>query len=193
MQPETTDDDRAADASPEQLLASCAAGDRVAFQDVYRMFSAAAYGLALRVLRDEELAQDALQEAFTQVWTESSRFDGDRASAKAWIMTIVHRRSVDRVRREEADRRRGQEWGISQVETPHDSVAEIVELNAEHRRVRTALASLTPLQRQALELAYTRGLTQTQIAQFLDIPLGTAKTRLRDALQRLRQEMEVTA
>ncbi len=193
MQSEISTDEPEVAASAEQLLASCAAGDRSAFQGIYRMFSAAAYGLALRVLRDDELAQDALQEAFTQVWTEAHRFDGERASARAWIMTIVHRRSVDRVRREEADRRRGQAWGVSQIETPHDSVAEIVELNAEHRRVRSALTALSPLQRQALDLAYTRGLTQTQIAAQLDIPLGTAKTRLRDALQRLRQEMEVTA
>ncbi len=193
MQSEINSDEPAVEANAEQLLASCATGDRLAFQSIYRMFSATAYGLALRVLRDDELAQDALQEAFTQVWTESARFDGERASAKAWIMTIVHRRAVDRVRREEADRRRGQAWGVSQMETPHDSVAEIVELNAEHRRVRSAMAALTPLQRQALDLAYTRGLTQTQIAEQLNIPLGTAKTRLRDALQRLRQEMEVTA
>ncbi|MDO9484738.1 MAG: sigma-70 family RNA polymerase sigma factor [Actinomycetota bacterium] len=193
MQSEISTDEAEVDPSADQLLASCAAGDRAAFQKVYRMFSATAYGLALRVLRDEELAQDALQEAFTQVWTEASRFDPVRASAKAWIMTIVHRRAVDRVRREEADRRRGQVWGAGQIETPHDSVAEIVELNAEHRRVRSALAALSPIQRQALDLAYTRGMTQTQIAQQLDIPLGTAKTRLRDALQRLRQEMEVTA
>lgn len=193
MQSEINSDEPAVEANAEQLLASCARGDRLAFQSIYRMFSATAYGLALRVLRDDELAQDALQEAFTQVWTESARFDGERASAKAWIMTIVHRRAVDRVRREEADRRRGQAWGVSQMETPHDSVAEIVELNAEHRRVRSAMAALTPLQRQALDLAYTRGLTQTQIAEQLNIPLGTAKTRLRDALQRLRQEMEVTA
>jgi RNA polymerase sigma-70 factor (ECF subfamily) len=193
MQSEISTDEPGVDATAEQLLVCCAAGDRLAFQCIYRMFSAAAYGLALRVLRDDELAQDAIQEAFTQVWTESNRFDEDRASAKAWIMTIVHRRAVDRVRREEADRRRGQAWGASQIDTPHDSVAEIVELNAEHRRVRSALAALSPLQRQALDLAYIRGMTQTQIAEQLDIPLGTAKTRLRDALQRLRKEMEVTA
>lgn len=193
MQSEISTDEPGVDATAEQLLVCCAAGDRLAFQRIYRMFSAAAYGLALRVLRDDELAQDAIQEAFTQVWTESNRFDEDRTSAKAWIMTIVHRRAVDRVRREEADRRRGQAWGASQIDTPHDSVAEIVELNAEHRRVRSALAALSPLQRQALDLACIRGMTQTQIAEQLDMPLGTAKTRLRDALQRLRKEMEVTA
>lgn len=178
-------------ADAEELMASCATGDRAAFQAVYRLFSAAAYGLALRVLRDEELAQDALQEAFTQIWAEAARFDSARSSARAWIMTIVHRRAVDRVRREESERRRGLAWGATQIETAHDSVAEIVELHAEHRRVRAALAELTPLQRQALELAYMGGLTQAEIARQLDIPLGTAKTRLRDALARLRQEMEV--
>lgn len=179
--------------SPEQLLASCASGDRVAFQALYAEFSPVGYGLALRVLRDEHLAQDALQEAFTQLWTEADRFDPAHGSARAWIMTLVHRRAVDRVRRDQADRQRGLAWGTGQVDTDHDSVAEIVELRAEHRRVRSALAALTPLQRQALELAYQRGMTQTQIATHLNIPLGTAKTRLRDALHRLRQEMEVTS
>ncbi len=179
--------------SPEVLLASCAAGERSSFQALYRQFSPAAYGLALRVLRDEHLAQDALQEAFTQVWTDAGSFDPTQGSARAWIMTRVHRRAVDRVRRDQADRERGRTWGAGQVDTDHDSVAEIVELRAEHRRVRSALAVLTPLQRQALDLAYQRGLTQAQIAAHLGIPLGTAKTRLRDALHRLRQELEVTS
>jgi len=181
------------DASAEHLMTVCAAGDPAAFRLIYRMFSAAAYGLALRILRDEQLAQDALQEAFAQVWTEASAFDAEVASARSWIMTIVHRRAVDRVRREESDRRRGEAWGVRQIDTAHDSVAEVVELRSEHRRVRAALSALTPLQRQALDLAYMQGLTQAQVARHLGIPLGTAKTRLRDALQRLRLEMEVTA
>jgi RNA polymerase sigma-70 factor, ECF subfamily len=181
------------ESSPERLIALSAAGDRGAFRELYRAFSPAAYGLALRVLRDEHLAQDALQEAFIQVWTEAARFDSRSGSARAWIMTLVHRRSVDRVRRDQSDRQRGRAWGVGQLDTDHDSVAEIVELRAEHRRVRSALAALTPVQRQALDLAYQRGMTQTQIASHLDIPLGTAKTRLRDALLRLRQEMEETS
>jgi RNA polymerase sigma-70 factor, ECF subfamily len=193
MQPEPALDPVDDPSSPEQLVASCASGDRAAFQALYREFSPVGYGLALRVLRDEHLAQDALQEAFTQLWTEAERFDPRSGSARAWIMTLVHRRAVDRVRRDKADRQRGRAWGAGQVDTDHDSVAEIVELRAEHRRVRSALAALTPLQRQALDLAYQRGMTQTQIATHLDIPLGTAKTRLRDALHRLRLEMEVTS
>lgn len=180
-------------ATPEVLLAACAAGERTAFQSLYREFGPAAYGLALRVLRDEHLAQDALQDAFTQVWTEASRFDPRSGSARAWIMTLVHRRAVDRVRRDQADRQRGRTWGLGQLDTSHDSVAEVVELHAEHRRVRAALGALTPVQRQALELAYYKGMTQAQIADHLDIPLGTAKTRLRDSLHRLRREMEGTA
>jgi RNA polymerase sigma-70 factor, ECF subfamily len=193
MHPEPAPDPVDGTSPPEQLLASCASGDRVAFQAIYREFGPSAYGLALRVLRDEHLAQDAVQEAFTQVWTDATRFDPRAGSARAWIMTLVHRRAVDRVRRDQADRERGRVWGAGQVDTDHDAVAEIVELRAEHRRVRSALAALTPLQRQALELAYHRGMTQTQIATHLDIPLGTAKTRLRDALHRLRLEMEVTS
>lgn len=193
MQPEPVPDPADAPSSPERLLASCATGERAAFQALYRELSPAAYGLALRVLRDEHLAQDALQEAFTQVWTEAGRFDPQAGTARAWIMTLVHRRAVDRVRRDQADRQRGRAWGTGQLDVDHDSVAEIVELRAEHRRVRSALAALTPLQRQALDLAYHRGMTQAQIADHLGIPLGTAKTRLRDALQRLRLEMEGTS
>jgi RNA polymerase sigma-70 factor, ECF subfamily len=193
MRPEPVPDPADDPSSPERLLAACAMGERTAFQILYREFSPAAYGLALRVLRDEHLAQDALQEAFTQVWTDSGRFVPGSGSARAWIMTLVHRRAVDRVRREQADRQRGRVWGTGQLDVDHDSVAEIVELRAEHRRVRSALAALTPLQRQALDLAYHRGMTQTQIADHLGIPLGTAKTRLRDALQRLRLEMEGTS
>jgi RNA polymerase sigma-70 factor (ECF subfamily) len=193
MQPEPVPDPVNAPSSPERLLAACATGERAAFQALYREFSPAAYGLAMRVLRDDHRAQDALQEAFTQVWTDALRFDPQAGSARAWIMTLVHRRAVDRVRRDQADRQRGRAWGTGQLDVDHDSVAEIVELRAEHRRVRSALAALTPLQRQALDLAYHRGMTQTQIADHLDIPLGTAKTRLRDALQRLRLEMKGTS
>lgn len=179
--------------SPEELLAACAGRDRAAFRTLYQRFSPAAYGLALRVLRDEHLAQDAVQEAFIQVWSEAARYDPTLAAGRSWIMTVVHRRAVDRVRREEADRRRGVAWAVGQVVPDHDSVAEIVELRADHRRVRSALAALTPLQREALDLAYRRGLTQSEIAQHLGIPLGTAKTRLRDALHHLRRELEVTS
>jgi RNA polymerase sigma-70 factor, ECF subfamily len=184
--------DASADGSAEVLLAACSAGDRDAFQTLYRMLSPAAYGLALRVLHDEHLAQDALQEAFTQVWVEAGRFDPSMGSGRGWVLRLAHRRAVDRVRREEADRRRRLAWAATQLEPDHDAVAEVVELRADHRRVRSALTRLTPLQREVLDLAYLHGLTQSQIAARLDIPLGTCKTRMRDALHRLRHELEVT-
>ena len=179
-------------ASAEDLLERCAQGDRGAFVDLYLRLSPGAYGLALRVLRDEHLAQDALQEAFEQIWSQSGRYDRSRSSARSWILTIVHRRAVDRVRREQVERQGAMAWGAQHREAEHDVVAEVVELHADHRRVRAALSALTPLQRQALELAYHRGLTQTQVAAELGIPLGTAKTRLRDATRRLRDELEGT-
>ncbi len=178
--------------STEALLIDCARGSQDSFRQLYAQLASTAYGLALRVLRDDQLAQDAVQEAFTQVWTESSTFDSDRASGRAWIMTLVHRRAVDRVRREESDRNRGRTWGAKQVVPQNDSVAEIVELHAEHRHVRAALGRLTARQREALELAYDHGFTQAQIAAHLDIPIGTAKTRLRDGLHSLRRELEET-
>jgi RNA polymerase sigma-70 factor (ECF subfamily) len=97
---------------------------------------------------------------------------------------------VDRVRREQAERDRSAQWASASQERDHDSVAEVVALRAEHRQVRQAMASLTPRQRQALELAFLDGLTHTEVAARLDIPLGTAKTRIRDALRTLRTGLE---
>ena len=179
--------------SSDELLYRCANGDREAFQGLYRQLSSRAYGLALRVLHDEHLAQDAVQEGFVQVWTEAPFFDSSLSSGRGWVLGRVHRRAVDRVRREEADRKNARVWGARQLDTAHDSVAEIVEMRSDHRRVRAGLAQLSALQREALELAYFRGLTQKEIAECLGIPLGTAKTRLRDALQHLRQHLEVTS
>ena len=179
--------------SPEELIAACANGDREAFRLLYREFSALGYSLAMRILRDEHLAQDSLQDAFALVWSRASSFDPARATGQGWILTFVHRRAVDRVRREQAERERMRDWVSSQQVSDHDSVAEIVELRSDHRMVRDAMGTLTNLQREVIELSYYKGLTQAQIAVHLDIPLGTAKTRMRDALKRLRQELEATA
>ncbi len=181
---------RAADPSPSELVARVAAGDQEAFRMLYRSQSSAAYGLALRVTRDEHMAQDVLQEAFADIWAQAGRFDPQRSSVRSWVTMLTHRRAVDRVRREQGDRDRASQWATSTRERDHDSVAEVVELNAEHRRVRQAMAGLTRLQRESLELAFHAGLTHTEVAQRLDIPLGTAKTRIRDALRSLRTELE---
>jgi RNA polymerase sigma-70 factor (ECF subfamily) len=175
---------------PSALLARVAQGDESAFQALYGVLGPTAYGLALRVTRDEHLAQDVLQEAFTDVWAQAGRFDPAESSARAWITMLTHRRAVDRVRREQADRDRNARWATTTHERDHDSVAEVVELRAEHRRVRHAMDGLSRLQREALELAFLGGLTHTEVAARLDIPLGTAKTRIRDALRTLRTALE---
>ncbi len=176
--------------TPSALVARVAGGDEDAFRELYRLCAPSAYGLALRVTRDEHLAQDVLQEAFSDVWAQAGRFDPARSSARAWVTMLAHRRAVDRVRREQADRDRTERWASGIGERPHDSVAEVVQLRAEHRRVRQAMDSLTRLQREALDLAFHGGLTHTEVAARLDIPLGTAKTRIRDALRALRTELE---
>jgi len=181
---------RAADPPPSELIARVASGDEDAFRMLYRSHSSAAYGLALRVTRDEHLAQDVLQEAFADLWAQASRFDPQASSVRSWITMLTHRRAVDRVRREQGDRDRVSHWATSTRERDHDSVAEVVELRSEHRRVRLAMEGLTRLQRESLELAFLGGLTHTEVAERLDIPLGTAKTRIRDALRSLRTELE---
>jgi RNA polymerase sigma-70 factor (ECF subfamily) len=176
--------------TPVQLVRSVAAGDEDALRAVYRLVAPAGYGLALRVTRDEHFAQDVLQEAFTDVWAGAATFDPRLSSVRAWVLMLVHRRAVDRVRREQSDRSRGTSWTAGRHERDHDQVADVVELRAEHRRVRAAMDGLSPLLREALELAYHGGLTHTEVAARLDVPLGTAKTRIRDALRHLRAAME---
>lgn len=176
--------------SPSILLGRVAAGDESAFRTLYDALGPSAYGLALRVTRDEHLAQDVLQEVFADVWAQAGRFDPAASSGRAWVTMLTHRRAVDRVRREQADRDRRAAWASATQERAHDSVAEVVQLRAEHRRVRQAIEGLTAIQREALELAFLGGLTHTEVAARLDIPLGTAKTRIRDALRTLRTELE---
>ncbi len=172
------------------LVAQVADGDESAFRMLYTRHAPAAYGLALRVTRDEHLAQDVLQEAFADLWSQAQRFDPQQSSVRSWVIMLTHRRAVDRVRREQSDRERVTTYAQASATTEHDSVAEVVELRAEHRRVRHAMQGLTSLQRGALELAFYGGLTHSQVARELDIPLGTAKTRIRDALRCLRTSLE---
>jgi RNA polymerase sigma-70 factor (ECF subfamily) len=185
-----TSDRAATSPTPAQLVGGIVAGDEDALRALYRAFGSLGYGLALRVTRDPHLAQDVVQEAFTDVWSSAASFDPTRSSVRAWVAMLVHRRAVDRVRREQSERSRGTVWVARRHEREHDQVADVVELRAEHRRVRAALDELSPLQREALELAYHGGLTHTEVAAHLDIPLGTAKTRIRDALRSLRTALE---
>lgn len=180
----------APDPAPRELLARTAAGDEAAFAQFYELMSPAAFGLALRVTRDPHMAQDVLQETFIEIWSQAGRYDPESSSARAWVAMMTHRRAVDRVRREQSERDRGATWASGLTTRGHDSVAEVVQLRAEHRRVRAAMDRLTPLQREALDLAYFGGHTHNEVAARLDIPLGTAKTRIRDALRSLRTNLE---
>lgn len=173
-----------------ELLRAGARGDEGSFARFYDLTSARAWGLALRVLRNPAHAEEVLQEAYLRAWRQSSRFDPTRGSAAAWLLTIVHRAAVDRVRSAEASARRDQDFhDQAQALSEPDATAAAVESGLEARRVRTAVATLTPLQREAVELAYFGGYTHTEVAGMLEIPLGTAKTRIRDGLIRLRDAL----
>jgi RNA polymerase sigma-70 factor, ECF subfamily len=170
--------------SDEALLSLVASSDDQALEELYDRFGRVAYGLALRILRDEALAQDAVQEAFLAVWRSADRFLAERAKASTWILTLVHRRSVDLVRRE--DRRRGEPLESAAEPTAPVTTEEEATLGFERRIVQEALAQLSPEQREALELGYYGGLTQSELAERLGQPLGTIKSRMFAGLSQLR-------
>src|SRR5207247_662032 len=169
--------------SDEALLSLVAGSDEDALAELYDRFGGVAYGLALRVLRDEALAQDAVQEAFLSVWRTADRFLAERARASTWILTLVHRRAVDLVRRE--DRRRGEPLEDAD-QGSGEATDEQADLRARRRVVQAALRQLPDDQREALELAYYGGFTQSELADRLGQPLGTIKSRMFTGLRRLR-------
>jgi len=173
------------------LLRASARGDEVAFAQLYDATAARVHGLALRVVRDPAQAEEVTQEAFLDVWRTAARFDPERGSALSWLLTVTHRKAVDRVRSAEASSRRDTSYHQQNQPIDHDSTAEAATASMEARRVRGALASLTPVQREAVELAYFGGYTHTEVASMLQLPVGTAKTRIRDGIIRLRDAMGV--
>jgi RNA polymerase sigma-70 factor (ECF subfamily) len=173
------------------LLKRSSRGDESAFAEWYDATSARAFGLAVRVLRDRAQAEEVAQESYLDCWRHASRFDPSKGSAIAWLLTIVHRKAVDRVRSAEASTRRDQAYGHREQSVPHDETAEAAAASLEATRVRSALADLTTKQREAVELAFLGGYTHTEVASMLDLPIGTAKTRIRDGLIRLRDALGV--
>ena len=182
------------DAQPtlEDLLSKVTKGDQTAFAALYDRVGSQVYGMVRRVLRDPSQSEEITQEVMLEVWRSASRFDRSRGSANGWIMTMAHRRAVDRVRSEQASRNRDHKVGSRDAgAAAFDSVSEDVEIRMEQEEVRQALGDLTDLQREAIELAYYGGYTYREVAELLDTPLGTVKTRLRDGLIRLRDTIGV--
>jgi RNA polymerase sigma-70 factor (ECF subfamily) len=150
-------------------------------------------GLIRRVLIDPAQSEEVAQEVFLEIWQNAPRFDGSKGTASTWIMTMAHRRAIDRIRASQSGRDRDVKIGIRDIAVSYDNVAETVETTIEHERVQVAMAQLTEPQRQAVALAYYGGHTQSEVAELLDIPLGTVKTRLRDGMIRLRDELGVAS
>jgi RNA polymerase sigma-70 factor (ECF subfamily) len=174
-----------------ELLRRSARGDEDAFARLYDATSARVHGLVLRVIRNPSLAEEVTQEVFLEAWRQSGRFDADRGTALSWLLTMGHRRAVDRIRSTESASRNETAYHQHNHQVEHDATAEAVESNLEARRVRGALDSLTEVQREALQLAYFGGYTHSEVARLLDLPLGTTKTRIRDGLIRMRDAIGV--
>jgi RNA polymerase sigma factor (sigma-70 family) len=170
-------------------------GDRGAFDELYRRYAGAAYGLALRLVRQELLAQDVVHDAFMALWRAPEAYDPDRGPFRTFFLSLVHHRAVDTIRREERLRARTERAANLEPVTGEDvaeAVTEDAYLDVRRREVREALSGLSAEQRQVLEMAYFGGKTQVQIAEEIGIPLGTVKTRTLAAMRKLRKALEET-
>lgn len=170
----------------DRLLHAVARGDEEAFALLYDAIAPRILGVTRRVLRDPAQAEEVAQEVLLEVWRTAARFDTERGSVLSWTLTIAHRRAVDRVRSEQAAGDREERAAHRDLGTPHDEVAEAVELKLEHEQVRRCMSGLTALQHEAISLAYWKGYTYREVAELLGAPLGTVKARMRDGLVKLR-------
>jgi RNA polymerase sigma-70 factor, ECF subfamily len=173
----------------EALLGRVGHCDRAAFADLYDAVAPRVHGLTRRVVHDAAIAEEVTQEVFLQVWREADRFDPSRGSALAWLLTLTHRRAVDRVRSEQAQSDRLHRYEAQATSVPFDTTAEEAVERVEAGRARTALDLVDEPHRTALRLAYLDGLTHREVAQRTGVPLGTAKTRIRDGLRKIRHAM----
>ena len=188
--------DRPADPGPgalETLLDRVSRGDQQAFETVYSAVAGPVLGLVRRLLRDPAQSEEVAQEVLIEVWRCAARFDPEKGSAMSWVMTLAHRRAVDRVRSAQASTDREHRAAVRDHTPAFDEVSEQVERRLEREQVRRCLSSLTELQRESVMLAYYRGCTYQETADLLGAALGTVKTRLRDGLIRLRDCLGVTS
>lgn len=168
------------------LLARIAGGDQAAFADFYQLTSRRVFGMARRVLIDPELSEDTTQEVFLQVWQNAARFNPEAGSPLSWLMTIAHRRAVDRVRSSQSATDREAKYGASSQDVDHDSVADEVDTKLEAEAVVRCLETLTDTQQESVRLAYYGGLTYREVAEQLNAAVPTIKSRIRDGLIRLK-------
>ena len=186
----TRQEDSAAD---DALLARVAAGDRTAVDDLYGRFRRPAYALARRVLADDTLAEDVLQDVFLSIWRDPSGFDRARGTVTSWVLTLVHHKAVDAVRREESHRRRqarAEDELALAAPVQESEVDDEVSGRLEADRVRSALRQLSEPQREALTQAYYGGYTQREVAALTGAPLGTVKTRMLAGMRRLKDVLD---
>ncbi|WP_434063543.1 ECF RNA polymerase sigma factor SigK [Paramicrobacterium fandaimingii] len=174
------------------LVTAVASGDQRAFGDLYDAVAARVHGLVRRILIDDAQSEEVTQEIFLEIWQSAPRFDATRGSAIGWIFTLAHRRAVDRVRSAQSTRDRDERIAKRDTDTAYDPVAEEGDARIESQRVHRALRELSGAQREAITLAYYGGFSQSEIAERLDTPIGTVKTRLRDGMIRLRSLLGVT-
>jgi RNA polymerase sigma-70 factor (ECF subfamily) len=176
----------------DAVLLAVSRGDREAFADLYDLVTPAVFGLVRRLARDPSHSEEVTQEVMLEVWRTAARYDPSQGSALGWILIIARRRAIDRVRSEQASRDRVEKVAPSQLEREHDQVSEEVLRSSDRSAVSLALADLGALQREAIELAFFGGLTQSEIAGRLGVPLGTIKTRIRDGMLRLQKTLSTS-
>ena len=171
----------------EELLRQVARQDVEAFAALYDRTRARVYGLVTRVLRDPGYSEETMQDVYLQVWRTAKEYDPAVGSPLAWLMTLAHRRAVDRVRSEQASTQRESRYGAANIDPPSDQVADSVILRDERRQVAECLGSLTAVQRECIQLAYYDGLTYVQVSERLSANLATIKSRMRDGIRGLRK------
>ncbi|BDD69992.1 MULTISPECIES: sigma-70 family RNA polymerase sigma factor [Streptomyces] len=177
----------------QQLIREVALGDQDSFAAVYDAVAGSVLGVVRAVLRDQAQSEEVAQEVLVEVWRTAPRYRPERGTVINWVLTLAHRRAVDRVRSVEAAAARDHRAALLDRTPEYDEVTEQVETRLEREQVRRCLRTLTDIQRQSVSLAYYRGLTYRQVAEALALPLGTVKTRLRDGLIRLRDCLGVSA